>query len=41
MRTVSCADAGKAIQTKAKPAAASMRWSVLDIVILRGFWIAD
>ena len=28
---------GKTVQTKAKLAAASMRWSVLDIVILHGF----
>jgi hypothetical protein len=36
IRTVSCAEAGKAMQVKAKLAAASMRWSVLDIVILPG-----
>jgi hypothetical protein len=34
MRTVSCADAGKAMQIKAKLAAASVRCIVPDIVFL-------
>src|SRR5258708_3076253 len=36
MRTVSCADAGKTVQIKARLAAASMRWSVWDMSFSKG-----
>jgi hypothetical protein len=36
MRSVSCADAGNAKQVMTNIAAAIVRWSVLDMLILRG-----
>jgi hypothetical protein len=36
MRSVSCADAGDAKQAVTNIAAAIVRWSVLNMVILRG-----